>query len=163
MMTNFVFKIMEEVDLPQVLLTEASSHITPWKAKNFLDCIVAHYWNYVFIDQYSTDNFLGHCVVMPGFEEVHLLNITIHPSHRRKGIAQNAIKALEKTCLERNFQRILLEVRVSNLAAIHLYHQLGFEQIGVRKGYYPMPQADKLHGREDALVMQKNLIFENHS
>jgi ribosomal-protein-alanine N-acetyltransferase len=161
-MTNFEFKIMEEVDIEEVLLTEASSHISPWKAKNFIDCIQSHYWNYVFIDRDATVGFLGHCVVMPGFEEVHLLNITIHPSHRRKGIAQNAIRALEKTCLERNFQRILLEVRVSNTVAIRLYRKLGFEQIGVRKGYYPMPKQEKLHGREDALVMQKNLIVSNN-
>ena len=49
-MMNFEFKIMQEKDLEQVLLTETSSHITPWKANNFLDCIASNYWNYVFVD-----------------------------------------------------------------------------------------------------------------
>ncbi len=162
-MINFEFKIMQEENLEQVLLTEQSSHVSPWKANNFLDCIASNYWNYVFIDKGSQGNILGHCVVMPGFEEAHLLNITIHPNYRRLGIAKSAIDALEKTCLERSFKRILLEVRASNFEAIHLYHKLGFEQIGVRKGYYPMSKENQLNAREDAFVMQKNLMIEEIS
>lgn len=160
---NFEFKIMEEVDLDQVLWIETSSNITPWKANNFLDCIAAQYWNYVFVEKDTRESILGHCVVMPGFEEAHLLNITIHPKFRRKGIAKSALEALQKSCLERKFQRILLEVRESNFEAIRLYHSLGFEQIGVRKGYYPMPTEEKLQARENALVMQKKLMTENQN
>jgi ribosomal-protein-alanine N-acetyltransferase len=42
-----------------------------------------------------------------------------------------------------------LEVRPSNLAAIRLYQRLGFEQIGIRRGYYQAPD-----GREDAIVLK---------
>jgi ribosomal-protein-alanine N-acetyltransferase len=45
-----------------------------------------------------------------------------------------------------------LEVRPSNLAAIRLYQRLGFEQIGVRRGYYQAPD-----GREDAIVLKLKL------
>jgi ribosomal-protein-alanine N-acetyltransferase len=45
-----------------------------------------------------------------------------------------------------------LEVRPSNLAAIRLYQRLGFEQIGIRRGYYQAPD-----GREDAIVLKLNL------
>lgn len=160
-MINFEFKIMQESDLEQVLLVETSSHLTPWKANNFCDCLASNYWSYVFIDKESPKNILGHCVVMPGFEEAHLLNITIHSNYRRQGIAQKAIEALEKSCIEHSFSRILLEVRQSNIEAIHLYQKLGFQQIGVRKGYYSLPQENLLHAREDAFVMQKNLIIES--
>ena len=160
-MVNFEFKIMQVSDLEQVLLIETSSHITPWNANNFCDCLASNYWNYVFVDKESPVNILGHCVVMPGFEEAHLLNITIHTPYRRQGIAQQAIVALEKSCIEHRFRRILLEVRQSNIEAIHLYQKLGFEQIGVRKRYYSLPQENQLNAREDALVMQKTLITES--
>jgi len=159
-MVNFQFRVMHEDDLEQVLLTETSSHLTPWKALNFLDCIASNYWNYVLVDSISPHALLGHCVVMPGFEEAHLLNITIHPDYRRLGIAKKAIQAIEQTCLERNFVRILLEVRESNLEAFSLYQSVGFEQIGVRKGYYQLPLTDQQNVREDAIVMQKSLITE---
>ena len=45
-----------------------------------------------------------------------------------------------------------LEVRPSNIAAARLYHSLGFEQVGVRRGYY---QATV--GREDAAVLRRIL------
>ena len=47
-----------------------------------------------------------------------------------------------------------LEVRVSNKAAIQLYHQRGFNELGVRNNYYPAE-----HGREDALIFALNLSF----
>ena len=45
-----------------------------------------------------------------------------------------------------------LEVRPSNLAAIRLYQSMGFEQIGIRRGYYQAPD-----GREDAIVLRREL------
>ena len=48
-----------------------------------------------------------------------------------------------------------LEVRPTNIAATRLYHSLGFEHIGVRRGYY---QATV--GREDAAVLRRVLTPE---
>ena len=42
-----------------------------------------------------------------------------------------------------------LEVRPSNTAAIRLYLAHGFEQVGMRRGYYQAPD-----GREDAVVLR---------
>jgi ribosomal-protein-alanine N-acetyltransferase len=47
---------------------------------------------------------------------------------------------------------VFLEVRPSNLAAVQLYQTLGFNEIGVRRGYYPTPR-----GHEDAQVMALDL------
>ena len=52
-------------------------------------------------------------------------------------------------------ERIFLEVRPSNHVAYRLYEQLGFNEIGVRKDYYPA-----FSGREDALVLAKELLPE---
>jgi ribosomal-protein-alanine N-acetyltransferase len=49
-----------------------------------------------------------------------------------------------------------LEVRPSNTAAARLYHSLGFEQVGVRRGYY---QATV--GREDAAVLRRVLTGDS--
>ena len=45
-----------------------------------------------------------------------------------------------------------LEVRPSNTAAARLYHSMGFEQVGVRRGYYQSTE-----GREDAAVLRRIL------
>ena len=49
---------------------------------------------------------------------------------------------------------IFLEVRPSNTAAIALYNGLGFNEIGIRKDYYPGQD-----GREDALMLAKELLI----
>ncbi len=45
-------------------------------------------------------------------------------------------------------EKMFLEVRPSNQVAIKLYESMGFEQIGLRRAYYPGNE-----GREDALVL----------
>ena len=46
-------------------------------------------------------------------------------------------------------EKIMLEVRESNISAIKLYEKNGFIEINRRKKYY---------GNEDAIIMERNLI-----
>lgn len=85
-------------------------------------------------------------------DECHLLNICIHPQHRGQGYAKSALNWLFETLKFKTIKKLILEVRVSNMAARQLYKHLGFDIIGERKGYYP-----KDTGRETAIVMQKLL------
>ena len=54
-------------------------------------------------------------------------------------------------------ERVLLEVRPSNRAALRLYQRNGFDEIGMRKGYYP----DSEGQREDALVLARGVSLPN--
>lgn len=96
---------------------------------------------------------LGYLVAMEGVEEVHLLNLTTVPLHRRRGWARRMLAALVAWAQTRGAQALWLEVRASNQAARALYEGCGFAAVGVRKGYYPD------HGiqREDAVVMRRVL------
>ena len=82
-------------------------------------------------------------------DEGSIIEVAVRPDHRRRGIARELIgEALKNNSL----QEIFLEVRESNAPALALYESLGFERIGVRKGYYSNP-------KEDAVNMRK--IYEN--
>jgi len=50
----------------------------------------------------------------------------------------------------------LSEVRVSNRAAYNLYTKLGFDEIGMRKAYYPAR-----YGREDAIILARDLTIDD--
>ena len=65
------------------------------------------------------------------------------------------MRALLLLAQGRGAQRVFLEVRPSNAAAIALYHAEGFNEIGRRPRYYPAKG-----GREDALVMAKELFAD---
>ena len=82
--------------------------------------------------------------------ESDMMNVAVHPEHRRKGIAQMLIMALMQGLKERGNHNLSLEVRASNAPAITLYDKLGFEAVGRRPNYYR-------HPKEDALILRKAL------
>ncbi len=82
-----------------------------------------------------------------------IMNVGVHPAHRRKGIAEAMLAKLEEYCEENSVFEINLEVRVGNVPARALYQKAGFGEIAVRKGYYD--------GKEDAVIMKKILTKEN--
>lgn len=92
---------------------------------------------------------LGYFVAMPGFEEVHLLNITVAPPFQRQGWAAVMLDALVLWSRARRAEWLWLEVRLSNVRAQQVYLRRGFARVGVRKGYYPAGHGE----REDAVVM----------
>lgn len=82
--------------------------------------------------------------------ESDMMNVAVHPEHRRKGIAKKLIAALSVGLKERGNMALTLEVRASNAPAIALYEKLGFSQVGRRPNYYRNP-------KEDALILRKTL------
>ena len=82
--------------------------------------------------------------------ESDMMNVAVHPDHRRKGVAEALITALSDSLKARGNEVLTLEVRVSNTPAIALYDKLGFTQVGRRPNYYRNP-------KEDALILRKAL------
>ena len=80
--------------------------------------------------------------------ETDMMNVAVHPSQRRKGIAEKLILALVEELKGMESRCLTLEVRASNVPAISLYEKLDFSEIGRRKNYYRNP-------KEDALIMRK--------
>ena len=89
-----------------------------------------------------------------GFEHVckegSITNVAVEPAARRSGIGQALVERLIKEAENLSLESLILEVRVSNSAAIALYSKLGFVSLGIRPGFYEAP-------REDALMMRKTL------
>ena len=83
------------------------------------------------------------------FEDAEIYKVAILPQHRGKGLGSMAVNAFVDKVKERGGERIFLEVRPSNTAALRLYQNRGFEKNRLRKRYY----ADG----EDCLEMKKEL------
>ena len=161
------FLPMADADLDSVLAIESVSHIHPWTKGNFSDSLTAGHWAYCVRPQladvvkgsYLDPEILwAYCILFPAVDELHLLNITVSPKLRRLGIGVKIMNAIEGVAAQQNMPRIILEVRPSNEAALKLYLSLGYEQIGLRKNYYPADAASGL--REDALVLAKSIKLE---
>jgi ribosomal-protein-alanine N-acetyltransferase len=87
-----------------------------------------------------------------GVGEAHVLNICVDPQQQRKGYGHVILEHLIGIARRHDMEMCLLEVRPSNTAAVALYHASGFNEVGVRKNYYP----DE-NGREDALILARNI------
>ena len=167
------FMPMQPADLDSVLAIESVSHIHPWTKGNFSDSLAAGHWAYCIRPASTPSNnrdkfedstqgtyldpqvLWAYCILYPAVDELHLLNITVSPKVRKLGLGARMMAAIEGVAAQQNMPRIILEVRPSNMPAVTLYQKLGYEEIGVRKNYYPAnPDTGK---REDAIVMAKSI------
>ncbi len=92
---------------------------------------------------------VGYCCTQVVFEDAELQNIAVTPTMRGRGYATKLLTAAEEHAKTLGAEKCFLEVRCSNAPAIGLYKKFGYEEIGVRKGYYG--------DGEDAIVMTKTL------
>ncbi|MDA8174852.1 MAG: ribosomal protein S18-alanine N-acetyltransferase [Nitrospiraceae bacterium] len=90
---------------------------------------------------------LGYICAECRLGEGHILNVAVHPAHRRRGLARFMLRAVLEEMRKRGCYTVYLEVRMSNTAAVRLYEEAGFRQTGRRKLYYVRPF-------EDAVLMQ---------
>ena len=92
---------------------------------------------------------LGYVGSQTVLDETDMMNVAVHPDHRRLGIAAALITELVSQLKKRGSRCLKLEVRVSNEGAIALYETLGFVKLGLRKNYYRNPKEDALNlGKE---------------
>jgi ribosomal-protein-alanine N-acetyltransferase len=139
------FSVMTLDDLPTVIGIERRSYDFPWSEGIFRDCIRAGY--YCVLLTRGTE-VLGYGVMVVAAQEAHLLNLCIDLERQGKGYGRRLLEHFIARARELGAERMLLEVRVSNLIAQALYESIGFIEIGIRRGYYP----DRI-GREDAIVL----------
>ncbi len=76
--------------------------------------------------------------------ECELENMAVSSSHRQCGLGQRLVEALLDWCHEQLAERIHLEVRASNIAALALYAKMGFSLVGRRQAYYSQPVEDAI-------------------
>ena len=140
---------MMELDLADVAAIEQKSYAFPWSENIFRDCLRVGYTCRA-LD--LSGRIIGYGVMSVGAGEAHILNVCVRNEFRNLGFGRRLLEHLLERATAAGVAEAFLEVRPSNLAAIRLYQKLGFEQIGIRRGYYQAPD-----GREDAIVLKREL------
>ncbi len=85
---------------------------------------------------------IGYIGAYSVIDEGYITNIAVLPEHRRRGIAKRLLESLITEAKEKEMSFLTLEVRAGNMPAIRLYEKLGFERVGVRRGFYTEPCED---------------------
>jgi len=140
---------MTKADLTAVVDNELHAYAFPWTRGIFEDCLrgeqdcrVACLGNEI----------IGHGIVSFGAGESHLLNVCIRRESQGSGYGRELVLHMIGRARRFGASVTFLEVRPSNLIAIRLYETIGFNEIGIRRDYYPAQS-----GHEDARVLVLDL------
>jgi ribosomal-protein-alanine N-acetyltransferase len=136
---------MRPADLDVITEIEEQTYDFPWSRGIFSDCLMAGYLCIVLDDN---SDVIGYAIISIAAAEGHILNLCVDSPMQRQGLGRQMLDYLLDQCSLMGVERLFLEVRPSNAAAIALYENAGFGPLGVRKEYYKA-----VSGREDALVL----------
>ncbi len=140
---------MLDEDVLRVMEVEREVYPFGWTKGIFHDCLRVGYSCWVWEQE---GEIIGYSVMSLGAGEAHILNIAVRPDWRRRGLGRSMLEHLVSVAERHNVEAMLLEVRPSNRNAMKLYEQLRFQQVGLRRNYYPDHE-----GREDALILSRRL------
>jgi ribosomal-protein-alanine N-acetyltransferase len=140
---------MGEGDIGAILAIERAAYPFPWSEGIFRDCLRVGY--VCRIAEIGVD-LIGYGVMSVGAGEAHVLNLCVAEAFRGRGVGRTLLRHLLERGAASGMREAFLEVRPSNVAAIRLYQSLGFDQVGMRRGYY-----QAVGGREDATVFRIDL------
>lgn len=145
-----VLRAWMEEDLPKIAEMEKRCFPSDaWTEAMLADTLKMPYqWSFLVEDGGQV---CGYACLLSLFDTAEVLNIAVDVDFRGKGIAVKLMTAMHEKAKELGAERMMLEVRASNVVAISLYRKFGYEKISVRRGYY----ADG----EDAEIME--MRFEN--
>lgn len=130
--------------LPDVLAIERLSFKTPWSYESFLNDVKNPGTDYRIAK--VGERLVGYAGLWLVVDEAHITNIAVHPDFRGRKIGEKLLLCLLEVAHTRGMARALLEARVGNTPALHLYQKYGFKEITRRRNYYQEDQ-------EDAIVM----------
>ena len=139
---------MKKKDLPEVLEIERLCFRQPYSYEIFeqeLQIDAANLWVVVFKRRVVA--YLDFWMVA---DEMELVSIAVHPDFQGIGAGAFLLRAMLRYAQKQGQRSIVLDVRASNTAALHLYQKFSFRRVGLRKRYYSDNQ-------EDALILRREL------
>jgi ribosomal-protein-alanine N-acetyltransferase len=142
---QYQFRPMTEADLDAIMEIEPHIYSHPWSRGNFSDSLVSGYSAWVLLDGAKI---IGYALMMMVLDEAHLLNLSVAKAYQKQGLGRLLLEHMITIAKKHAAANMFLEVRPSNISAIALYENIGFNEMAVRRGYYPAH-----NGREDAVLM----------
>lgn len=94
---------------------------------------------------------VGYCITYYVLDEGEIARIAVSEKVRRQGVGKGIMDFICEWCKENQIERLLLDVRESNVGARAFYQQYGFAEDGIRKNFYEKP-------RENAVLMSKMVV-----
>ncbi len=130
----FTLRELRRADVDAVVAIETVSFSDPWTEGMFADDLAAPGRAWIVAE--CGGEVVGYAGVAMIGDEAHLLNLAVREDHRREGIGRALFARASEEAARMGAERLTLECRKSNTAAIALYESMGMVRAGVRPGYY---------------------------
>ncbi len=145
-----LYRRMTPDDVEAVHAIEVASFPTPWTLDSFHYEMRENNFAYYVVAEDDNGNIIGFCGMWLVIDSAQITNVAVTETARGQKIGEGLMREAMNIARKHGADVMSLEVRVSNIVAKNLYRKLGFQEGGIRKGYYKDNQ-------EDALVMWVNL------
>ena len=147
--TNMHVRIvpMNADHLDELVELERICFSTPW-SRNMLAEELDNACSAFLVAEDANGKVVGYAGLQVVLDEGYIANVAVFPEYRRQGVAAQLLQVFMNFAEANRLAFLTLEVRASNQAAIALYANRGFEEVGRRKNYYE-------HPKEDAIIMTK--------
>jgi [ribosomal protein S18]-alanine N-acetyltransferase len=143
--TQYDFRPMRMDDLDAIMEIELQIYPYPWTRGNFSDSLNSGYSAWVLM---HNKEIIGYSLMMIVLDEAHLLNLSIAKTYQKLGLGRTLLEHMVNIAKKNQMANMFLEVRQSNISAIALYENMGFNEMAIRRNYYLA-----VSGREDAILM----------
>ncbi|MEK5078374.1 ribosomal protein S18-alanine N-acetyltransferase [Solibacillus sp. FSL W7-1436] len=137
-------------DVQAIHKIELATFPVPWTLDSFYYEMTENQYAHYLVAENENGEIIGFCGIWLVIDAAQITNVAVVQSVRGQGIGETLMREAMRVAKEANMDVMSLEVRVTNTVAQNLYRKLGFQDGGLRKGYYTDNQ-------EDALVMWVNL------
>jgi len=132
-------------DMPDVLDIENRSFEFPWSEEDFIRCLRQR--NCIGMVAEYDEQVVGFMIYELHKTRLHILNFSVHEGFRRRGVGHAMVSKLISKLSHQRRNRILLEVRETNLGAQLFFRRAGFNAVSVLRDFYD-------DTTEDAYLMQ---------
>ena len=143
---------MTKRDMPAIMaLEEELFPEDAWTPEMFADEFAQPASRRLYLVAEEGTALIGYAGMMfTGGPQADVVTLAVDPAHWGRGAGTALLNALVDAADHRGCAEVLLEVREDNPRARRLYLRNGFEEVGIRRGYYQPSGVD-------AVVMRKEL------
>jgi ribosomal-protein-alanine N-acetyltransferase len=141
-------------DMSEVLAMEKASFEFPWLEEDFIRCLRQR--NCIGMVAEYDERVVGFMIYELHKARIHVLNLAVAPSYRRHGVGSQMVAKLIAKLSPQRRNRVVLEVRETNLGAQLFFRENAFRAVSVLRRFY----ADT---PEDAYVMQHRYRAERQA
>ncbi len=133
--------LLTEQEIPEVCEIEMECFTHPWSEQSLRESYANP--DARFFAAREDGKIIGYISAEIILDEGYIMNLAVRPEFRGRGAGKNLVKYIIKR-FKNDLKFFTLEVRESNVGAISLYENLGFEFAGTRKKYYRNPTENAL-------------------